>query len=148
MAESSTKTTAKGNQANVPEETATAPGLVPGDASAPTTKSDVKDASQHIDAYLDDVEGELSTLEDGIKQIRTAARALKTKREAGLLDELRNVISDVLHSVPLLRSGQPPVAHVEHRTLPGPPAQDFDANQNRGAIGDIEGIGEWAGSTH
>jgi hypothetical protein len=124
MAEQKTQTTGneRGGGATEPVS-ATAPGLVPGDATA-DSKAAVKDASGHLDDYCSQVEDELSTLEDGIKQIRSATRAVKSKRQGGVLEDLRNIISEVMHSVPLLRSTQGPRAHIEHRTLPAPDPND------------------------
>lgn len=100
------------------ESAAVAPGLVPGDVT------DTKDASAHIDDYCSQVEDELKKLEDGISQIRSATKQVKGKRQAGLLDDLRNLISEVMHSVPMLRASQGPRAHVEHRTLAAPDVND------------------------
>jgi hypothetical protein len=123
MAEQKTQTPGNqrgGGATEPPEDAAVAPGLVPGDATAPASKAAVKDASAHLDQYVEQVEAELKTLEDGIKQIRSAAKDVTSKREGGLLEDLRNIISEVMHSVPLLRSTQGPRAHIEHRTLPAP----------------------------
>jgi hypothetical protein len=121
MAES---TKSEPRQGSATETTvATAPGLVPGDATA-DTKAAVKDASQHIADYCDEVETELQALEDGIKQIRSAAKGVKSSRDTGVLGEFRDLILEVLHNVPLLRTAAGPRAHIEHRTLPAPDPND------------------------
>jgi hypothetical protein len=120
---------------------AAAPGYVP---EGSEVAADV--TSQHLLDYCDSVEAELKTLEQGISDIRSAAKGFKSNKKTGnaadALSDFRNLIFDVLHSVPLLRGVHVPVGHVESRTLPGPRVPEEELHT------ESAGIGVWAGNTH